>query len=54
MKKEAIILRVKDTFLKPSDYRTYPNYMSLAQCICGKEIDDKIKYPVIADKAMIA
>lgn len=28
--------------------------MALAQCICGKEIDGKIQYPVSADKAMNA
>lgn len=54
MKKEAIIPSVKDTFFKPSDYRTYPNYMALAQCICGTEIDGEIKYPISADKIMSA
>lgn len=54
MKKETIISSVKDTFFKPSDDRTYPNYMALAQCICGKEIDGKIQYPVSADKVMSA
>ncbi|CEQ04108.1 Uncharacterised protein [[Clostridium] sordellii] len=54
MKKEAIISSVKDTFFKPSDYRTYPNYMALAQCICGTEIDGEIKYPISADKIMSA
>ena len=54
MKKEVSIPSVKETFFKPSDYKTYPNYMALVQCICGKEIDGKIQYPVSADKAMIA
>lgn len=54
MKKEAIIPSIKETFFKPSDDRTYPNYMALAQCICGKEIDGDIKYPISADKIMTA
>lgn len=54
MKKEFIIPSVKGTFFKASDDRTYPNYMALAQCICGKEIDGEIKYPVSADKIMTA
>lgn len=54
MKKEASIPSVKDTFFKPSDYRTYPNYMALAQCICGKKINGEIRYPISPDKIMTA
>ncbi|CEK30269.1 hypothetical protein JGS6364_09151 [[Clostridium] sordellii] len=52
MKKEAYIPSVQKTFFKPSDSKTYPNYMALAQCICGKEINGKINYPQSADKVM--
>ncbi|MDU6113794.1 MAG: hypothetical protein E6649_05220 [Paeniclostridium sordellii] len=54
MKKEASIPSVKETFFKPSDYKTYANYMALAQCICGIEIGGEIKYPISADKVMSA
>ena len=54
MKKEANIPNVKETFFRPSDDRTYPNYMALAQCICGKEINGSIKYPDSADKIISA
>lgn len=52
MKKEASIPSVKETFFKPSDYKTYPNYMALAQCICGLEINGKVKYPKSIDKVI--
>lgn len=54
MKKEANIPNVKETFFRPGDDRTYPNYMALAQCICGKEINGSIKYPDSADKIISA
>ncbi|MFL1469017.1 hypothetical protein [Paraclostridium bifermentans] len=54
MKKETNITSIKDTFFKPSDYKTYPNYMALAQCICGKEINGERKYPISPDKLMSA
>lgn len=54
MKKEASIPSVKETFFKPSDYKTYPNYMALAQCICGKDINGKLRFPESADKIMSA
>lgn len=52
MKKEASIPSVKEIFFKPSDYKTYPNYMALAQCICGIEINGKVKYPKSIDKVI--
>lgn len=52
MKKEASIPSVKETFFKPNDYKTYPNYMALAQCICGLEINGKVKYPKSIDKVI--
>ncbi|CEQ21525.1 Uncharacterised protein [[Clostridium] sordellii] len=54
VQKELSIPSVKETFFKPSDYKTYPNYMALAQCICGKEINGKLKFPESADKIMSA
>ena len=54
IQKELNIPSVKETFFKPSDYKTYPNYMALAQCICGKEINGKLKFPESADKIMSA
>ena len=45
---------MKERFFKPSDYKIYPNYMALAQCICGKEINGKLKFPESADKIMSA
>ncbi len=54
MKKEVNIISVKDTFFKASDYKTYPNYMALAQCICGKDINGEIRYPISPDKIMTA
>ena len=54
MKKETTITSIKDTFFKASDDKTYPNYMALAQCICGKEINGEIRYPISPDKVMNA
>ncbi|MBZ6007553.1 MULTISPECIES: hypothetical protein [Paraclostridium] len=54
MKKETTITSIKDTFFKASDDKTYPNYMALAQCICGKEINGEIRYPISPDKVMTA
>ncbi|GAA0106693.1 hypothetical protein UT300013_33170 [Paraclostridium sordellii] len=42
----------EEKLFKPSDYKTYPNYMALAQCICGIEINGKLKFPESADKIM--
>lgn len=52
VKKEASIQSVKETFFKPSDYKTYQNYMALAQCICGIEINGKVIYPKSIDKVI--
>ncbi|TAN63845.1 hypothetical protein WS9_015305 [Paraclostridium sordellii 8483] len=52
VKKEASITSVKETFFKPSDYKIYPNYMALAQCICGIEINGEVKYPKSIDKVI--
>ncbi|CEK34160.1 hypothetical protein UMC2_14101 [[Clostridium] sordellii] len=51
---ELSIPSVKETFFKASDYKTYPNYMALAQCICGKEINGKLRFPESADKILSA
>ena len=50
VQKELSIPSVKETFFKPSDYKTYPNYMALAQCICGKEINGKLSFQKVQTK----